>query len=103
MLRLDGRAIAFAYNYHAAGSVYGLRMGFDPDFAPCGAGTVLLAWSIRDGIARGDRLLDWGVATKEIKQRWNPRLAPIGRVTHYAVTSPRAQLLGWKHRLQGAW
>lgn len=98
ILRLEGRAIAFAYNYHVAGAVYGLRSGYDPGFADCGAGTVLMAWMLRDGIQRGDRRYDLGVATKEIKMRWNPRLARLGRLTHYPAASPRAQALAWKHR-----
>lgn len=99
LLRLDGRSIAYAYNYHACGSVFGLRTGYAPEFAECGAGLVLLAWMFRDSIARGDRRLDMGVAAKETKRRWAPRWAPLGRLTHYAAGSPRAQLLGWKHRL----
>lgn len=98
VLRLDGRAVAFAYNYHAAGSIYGLRMGYDPAWSHCGVGAVLMAWTLRDSIARGDLRLDMGVATQEIKQCWNPRMTRLGRVTHYPPASPRAQLLSWKRR-----
>jgi CelD/BcsL family acetyltransferase involved in cellulose biosynthesis len=101
VLRVNGRAIAFGYNYHADGSIYGLRAGYDPEFAPCGAATVLMSRMIRDSIQRGDRRFDLGVATKEVKLRWNPRLVPLGRVTHYGAASPRAQLLKWKHRWFG--
>jgi CelD/BcsL family acetyltransferase involved in cellulose biosynthesis len=97
VLRLSGRAIAFGYNYHAQGSIYGLRAGYDPEFASCGAATVLIARMIGDSISRGDRRFDLGVATKEVKTRWQPRLIPLGRVTHYPA-SPRAQLLKLKHR-----
>jgi CelD/BcsL family acetyltransferase involved in cellulose biosynthesis len=100
ILRLDGQAIAFGYNYYANGSVYGLRSGYDAQWATCGVGTVLLASSLQDSIARGDRCFDLGVATKEVKRCWQPRLAPIGRLTHYPANSPRAQLLALKHRLQ---
>jgi CelD/BcsL family acetyltransferase involved in cellulose biosynthesis len=98
VLRLSGRAIAFGYNYHTDGSIYGLRAGYDPEFAPCGAATVLMSRMFRDSISRGDRRLDLGVATKDVKMRWNPRLVPLGRLTHYPAASPRAQLLKWKHR-----
>jgi CelD/BcsL family acetyltransferase involved in cellulose biosynthesis len=98
VLRLSGRAIAFGYNYCTDGSLYGLRAGYDPEFAPCGAATVLMARMIRDSISRGDRRFDLGVATKEIKMRWNPRVTQLGRLTHYPAASPRAQLLKWKHR-----
>ncbi len=98
VLRLNGQAVAFSYNYHTDGALYGLRMGYDPAWAHCGVGSVLLAWTLRDSIRRGDHCLDMGVATHEIKQCWNPRMTPLGRVTHYPAASPRAQLLAWKRR-----
>ena len=70
LLRIDGRPAAFAYNYHFAGQVYGLRAGFDPAVAPSGSGTVLLRLMVEDSFRRGDERIDLGPDSLEYKRRW---------------------------------
>jgi CelD/BcsL family acetyltransferase involved in cellulose biosynthesis len=96
ILWLDGKPLAFAYNYHWRGYVYGLRMGFDPGQSRAGAGTVLLGQSIRDSIARGDRIFDLGVGSAECKRHFQTATAGIFRCSHYPPIALRAQLLRLK-------
>ena len=89
LLTVGGRAVAFAYNYHYRGYVYGLRTGFDRN--ACGAGSVLLCRAIEDSFRRGDRIYDLGPDYLECKRHWWTRLVPTYRFTHYPWKSPRAQ------------
>lgn len=98
-LHLNGRLIAFTYNYHFAGVVTGMRMGFDPEYASISPGSLVLAFSLRDGAARGDRLLDLGTDRLGYKRSWRTKCQPVTRYAYYPSTSPRAQLLRWKRRL----
>jgi CelD/BcsL family acetyltransferase involved in cellulose biosynthesis len=98
LLLLEGRPVAFAYNYHSGGYVYGLRAGFDA--AAVGAGTVLQRMMIEDSCLRGDRLIDLGPGSSESKRHWQTRTAVAWRYTHYARGSPRAQLLNVLHALK---
>jgi CelD/BcsL family acetyltransferase involved in cellulose biosynthesis len=102
LLTLDGRAVAFAYNYHYRGYVYGLRAGFDPDPSASGAGTVLLRMMIEDSCQRGDRIIDLGPGSPDSKRHWQTRIATAWRYTHYSPRSPRAQLLRALHMIK-AW
>jgi CelD/BcsL family acetyltransferase involved in cellulose biosynthesis len=99
LLLLAGRPVAFAYNYHFAGYVYGLRAGFDAA-APPGVGTVLQRMMIEDSCALGDRLFDLGPGSLESKHTWQTRLRTAWRYTHYSILSPRAQLLRALHALK---
>jgi CelD/BcsL family acetyltransferase involved in cellulose biosynthesis len=98
LLLLAGRPVAFAYNYHFGGYVYGLRAGFDA--AAAGAGTVLQRMMIEDSCRRGDRLIDLGPGSSESKRHWQTRTAIAWRYTHYAHGSPRAQLLRVLHAIK---
>jgi CelD/BcsL family acetyltransferase involved in cellulose biosynthesis len=91
LLTLDERPIAFAYNYHYCGYVYGVRMGFDP--ASSGAGSVLLVRAIEDSFRRGDRIYDLGPEYLACKRHWWTRLVPTYRYTYYPPISPLAQLV----------
>ena len=55
--------MAFIYGYHYHGYVYGLRRGYDAERSREGAGNVLLAYTLRDSFARGDRIYDMGVGS----------------------------------------
>jgi CelD/BcsL family acetyltransferase involved in cellulose biosynthesis len=98
-LHFNGRLIAFTYNYHFAGAVVGVRMGFDPEYASISPGSLLLAFSLRDGAARGDKLLDLGTDRLSYKRSWRTRCQPVMRYVYYPAASPRAQLLRWKRQL----
>ncbi len=101
LLMVDGKPVAFSYQYHYQGYVNGLRMGFDPQYAKQGAGTVLVSHMIEDSFARGDRTLDLGTDYLECKRHWVTSVAGSYRYSHYAGTG-RAQVLRAK-RLVDAW
>jgi len=55
LLVVDGEPRAFAYNYHYRGSVYGLRVGYDPAHSRDGTGNLLYAYAIRDSYDLGEQ------------------------------------------------
>jgi len=91
LLTIDDQPVAFAYNYHYRGYVYGLRMGFDRAACHDGAGSVLLCRTLEDSFRRGDRIYDLGPDYLECKRQWWTRLVPTYRYTHFPWQSPRAQ------------
>jgi CelD/BcsL family acetyltransferase involved in cellulose biosynthesis len=96
LLLLDDVPTAFIYGYHYGGYVYGLRRGYDSDQSRAGAGNVLLAYTLRDSFARGDRLYDMGVGSYASKRHFQTRLIPVLRYGHYPPEAPRTQLLRLK-------
>jgi CelD/BcsL family acetyltransferase involved in cellulose biosynthesis len=102
LLLLDGRPAAFAYNYHYRGSVYGLRMGFDPAVTTEGSGSVLLRRMIEDSFERGDHLVDLGPGSLEAKRHWATRIQTSYHYPHYAPMKVKAQALRMKRWLVGA-
>ena len=94
VLRLDERPLAFAYNYHSAGRVYGLRTGFDPEYAKSGAGAVLWNTMLQDSCERGDSFFDLGPDSPDVKKRWATEFTPVYHYRHYA--RGRGALLGLK-------
>ena len=84
LLLIDGSPVAFVYGYCHGGSVYGLRRGYDAAGCRGGAGNVLLAYTLRDSFARGDRLYDMGVGSLASKRSFLTRRLPILRVSHVA-------------------
>jgi CelD/BcsL family acetyltransferase involved in cellulose biosynthesis len=95
LLLIDGSPVAFVYGYYHGGSLYGLRRGYDAARCRGGAGTVLLAYTLRDSFARGDRLYDMGVGSLASKRYFLTRRLPILRVSHFAPGA-RAQLVRLK-------
>jgi len=96
LLLLDDQPAAFLYNYAWGGYVYGLRAGFDRAVSQQGVGTLLLAESIRDSFARGDRWYDLGVGSLRVKRHVQTTLMPIYRCSHYRASSLRAQFIRLK-------
>lgn len=86
LLRLDGRPIAFAYNYCFAGEVFGLRTGFDRQLAAFGPGSVLRQMMVEDSFRRGDRRIDLGMGYLESKTPWQTQTVASYRCTHFAPT-----------------
>jgi CelD/BcsL family acetyltransferase involved in cellulose biosynthesis len=103
LLRLNGRPIAFGYNFHHQGYVLGLRTGYDPEFSHLGPGSALYAHTLRDSCERGDRAFDLGPGSLSIKRGWLTRIAVSYRYIHYPLTSPRGQLVRMKRWLTRAY
>jgi len=91
LLLIGETPVAFAYNYHYQGYVYGLRMGYDRAAGHDGAGSVLLCRALQDSFDRGDRIYDLGPDYLDCKRPWFTRLVPTYRYTHFPWHSPRAQ------------
>lgn len=96
LLEVDGRPVAFAYNYHFNGRVFGLRMGHVRDETFEGAGTVLMLRMLRESANRGDTLVDLGPEYLDCKRNWLTKIIASGRATHYPVLALRAQALRLK-------
>ncbi|MGC4004338.1 MAG: GNAT family N-acetyltransferase [Pirellulales bacterium] len=99
LLRVDGRAVAFAYNYGAPGYVYGVRAGYDPAFRECGVGSVLMRRMLEDSAQRQDGLLDLGPDHAAAKLPWANRTIDCLKYSHYPRTSWKAWGLWLKRRL----
>ena len=99
LLTVDGRSAAFVYNYAYRGYVSSLRLGFDPEFRQCGAGTVLMGYLLRDSFERGDRLFDFLPGSLEAKKKWQTSLAKSYRYTYFRPGLGRVLLLSMKRRL----
>ena len=97
LLLMDGVPVAFLYNYCHRGSVYGLRMGYDPRAGQYAPGTVLLGMAMEDSFRRGDHLYDLGVGYPSSKRCWPTAVSTSYRYTHYARWVPQAQALRLKH------
>lgn len=70
LLRVNGRDVAFQYNYYFDGQVSNLRHGFDPEFAKLGVGKVLMLKVLRDSCERGDKVYDFLPRHVEAKRRF---------------------------------
>ncbi len=99
LLRLNGQPVAFAYNYHCDGRVFGLRAGYDARSAPPGMGTVLFQHVFQDSFERGDHLFDMASGSEKAKRSWMTHIERSYRYTHYNAT-PRVQMLRLKHWLR---
>lgn len=75
VLRLDGKPLAYQYNYRHGGQVFGLRMGYAQESRELGAGKILLARFLEDSFARGDEVLDLGVGDFAFKARFRNDVA----------------------------
>ncbi len=93
LLWCGDQPVAFQYNYCWNGCLFGLRQGYDPQFARYSVGMALMGMAIRDSFERGDRLLDLGTGSGECKSPLATRTVSVGRLTYFRRTSLRAQLL----------
>jgi len=100
LLMIGDRPAAFLYNYYFGGRLFGLRTGFDPELGQFGPGNHLYHCVIRDSFARGDAFFDLGPDYLDAKRQFITGLMPVYRVSHFALASPRAQLLRCKRWLQ---
>lgn len=100
ILYLDGKPIAFVYNYYYNGWLFGLRTGYDPKYQKLGPGTVLFGTVMKDSFQRGDQAYDLGVGLLDYKKYWSTRIMTSSRYTHFASTSFQAQVLRLKRLYQ---
>ena len=101
LLRLDGKAVAFAYNYFFRGSVYGLRVGFDAKRSRDGVGNLLYCNCLEDSFRRDDHTFDMGPGSLDCKKSVCTEIIDLVQFTHFRPTGLRAQALRWKSHLSG--
>jgi len=101
LLWLDGRPVAFAYNYSYRGNVFGLRVGYDASASRNGAGNALYSRAIEDSFRSGDWRYDLGPGSFDCKRNFVAQPDPIYRISCFQPHSPRQQLLRFKRYLDG--
>jgi len=92
LLRLDGKPLAFAYNYFHHGHVYGLRIGYDASLSQNGVGNMMYTSVIEDSFRRGDHTYDLGAGSLDCKRHFRTEVRDIWQYDHFSFT-PRAQIL----------
>lgn len=102
LLKIDGRAMAFTYNYVFRGSVFSLRSGFDPSCKVKGTGSLLSIKAIEDSFQRGDWRYDLGPKHLECKRNLWTHLLPVYRISCFKRGSVRQQLMRLKRILKPA-
>ena len=100
VIKLNGKVIAFSYNYHHNGYVLGMRLGYDSQYAKAGLGIVLYSNVIADSCQRDDHTIDMGPGSMGIKRDWMTRTAYSHHYTHYPAAALKAQILRVKHWIQ---
>jgi CelD/BcsL family acetyltransferase involved in cellulose biosynthesis len=93
LLAIDGKPVAFQYNYHYRGYVSSLRLGFDPAYASCGVGTVLTWRMLQDSCLRGDHTFDFLPGSLPVKRPWQTALVPSERFEYMPLCFGRVSLL----------
>lgn len=103
LLYLSGRPLAFAYNYHWRGSVFGLRVGYDAELSKNGVGNHMTLHAVRHAIERGDKLYDMGPGSLECKETFANEVVDIIQFTHYYPLAARTQALRLNHYIENLW
>lgn len=103
LLFLNDRPLAFAYNYHFQGSVFGLRIGFDPQMHAFSPGNVMYTLAIEDSFARGDYLYDLGPGSLVPKRHLVTSVESILQYSYYRSLDIKAQLIKLNRRFQAWW
>lgn len=91
MLRVSGRPVAFQYNYHREGQVFGLRMGYARKARYWGVGKILLSRIIQDCFDRQDKVLDMGIGEFDFKSRFRTDIEKSYSYSYFPWTAWRSQ------------
>jgi hypothetical protein len=92
VLRLNGRPIAWAYNYRCDGRLETQRIRALPEFRRY-ATAVLMGRMLRDGFRRGDEYYLFEPAAGPAAADWQTGRTSRFRYTHFAPGATRAQFL----------
>lgn len=90
LLKVDGKPVAFNYNYHHNGGLFALRMGYHADHAKTGVGVALMMRTIEESCRQGDHRFELGVGDEAYKHRIRTTTEENWRVTHAPLTSWRS-------------
>jgi CelD/BcsL family acetyltransferase involved in cellulose biosynthesis len=100
VLRLNGKPLAYQYNYHHQGDVFGLRMGYVSEARELGVGKILLTHFLEDCFHRGDKVLDMGIGDFDFKARFRTGIATSHRYSYSPWNSWRSQSVRLSHWLR---
>ncbi len=87
------RPVAFYYNYHYQGQLFGLRMGMDRERGPSGAGRAAVLMMLRDSFARGDNRVELGIGERRYKSELRTCVEQNNQVTHIAPLAWRSRAI----------
>ena len=93
VLKINGEAVAFDYNYVCDGNLIGVGRGHVHEFSRDGVEDVLFLKMLRSSFQRQDRGLDVGPGSIGFKRCWSNHMADSYRYVHYPILAPRIQLL----------
>ena len=97
-LRLDGKAIAFAFCLADAKSLYVLKIGFDPAYARYGPGHLLTQEMLAYAFGAGLRTYEFLGHLEPYKLAWTQKLRDRLRVQAFPSTpAGLASYLAWKY------
>jgi len=99
LLYVGGKPVAFAYNYHFNGAVFGMRIGYDAAMGKAGAGNLLYVSALEDSFRCNDHTYDLGPGTLDCKLSLQPEIVDIKQYTHFAPLGVKAQAMRLKHVL----
>ena len=95
-VRLDGRAIAFAYCLEHLGTFFTVKVGFDPEYAAYAPGTLLTRETIAGCFAAGLRRYEFLGQAEPHKLIWTDHLVERTRLQAFGSTvAGTASWLGW--------
>jgi len=100
LLLVDGRPVAFIYNYHFQGRLTGVRMGYDAAYGR-GLGSALMLRSIAESFARGDESYDLGPGEAPWKRSLRTHGEANYRLSYWPLGSFKSQavrLAQWARR-----
>lgn len=97
-LRLDGRALAFAYCLVQGGVLYGLKVGFEPEARPFAPGTLLTREMLVAAYAQGLSRYELLGQPDPYKLDWTDAIHDLTRVQVFSRTPAGfASLASWKY------
>lgn len=103
LLEIDGQAVAFSYNYHYHGDVFGLRTGYRTNHPQKGIGRYLILRSIQDSFTRGDHRLEMGTGGQRYKKKLGNICETPYRLIHAPISSWRSQAARLSSWARGRW
>ncbi len=85
-LRVGERRVAALVAFEHGGTLYAMKLGYDPEFAPFSVGHLLI-WNVaRDAEQRGLTVLDFLGRDDEWKRRWTDRTRSFVSLDFYRAT-----------------
>lgn len=92
-----GRPVAFGYNYHNDGRLFGLRLGFSAAYREFGVGNALILQMIQNSFRRGDESFDMGAGNSPFKCLLCTDTKSSYRLTHIPMDNLRSQAMRLSH------